>query len=88
MGYALARPLWGRGQVTEAAQAVIALAFAEYGLHKVWAHADVRNAASWRVMEKLGMSREGLLREHHAVRGEFGDMFSYGILRAEWERTR
>jgi ribosomal-protein-alanine N-acetyltransferase len=88
MGYALARPLWGRGLVTEAAQAVIALAFAEYGLHKVWAHADVRNTASWRVMEKLGMSREGLLREHHVVRGEFGDMFSYGILRTEWERAR
>lgn len=88
MGYALARRLWGRGLVTEAAAAVIELGFDCYGLHKVWAHADVRNTASWRVMEKLGMSREGLLREHHMVRGEPGDMYSYGILRAEWERAR
>lgn len=87
MGFSLARPLWGRGLVTEAAEAVIALAFQGYELHKVWAHADVRNKASWRVMEKLGMSREGLLRGHHMVRGEPGDVYSYGILRSEWEQT-
>ncbi len=88
MGYALARRLWGRGLVTEAAGAVIAMAFEIYRLHKVWAHADVRNTASWRVMEKIGMRREGLLREHHMVRDEPGDMYSYGILREEWERAR
>ena len=88
MGYSLARHLWGRGLVTEAAAAVIELGFEGYRLHKVWAHADVRNTASWRVMEKLGMNREGLLREHHMVRGVPGDMFSYGILRTEWERSR
>ncbi len=88
MGYSIARKLWGRGLVTEAAAAVISLAFEEYRLHKVWAHADVRNKASWRVMEKIGMSREGLLREHHFVRGEAGDVYSYGILRSEWERSR
>ena len=88
MGYSVARPLWGRGLVTEAAAEVIRLAFEGYRLHKVWAHADVRNEASWRVMEKIGMSREGLLREHHMVRGEPGDVYSYGILRSEWKRSR
>ncbi len=88
MGFSLARPLWGQGLVTEAAAAVIGLAFEGYRLHKVWAHADVRNRASWRVMEKLGMTREGLLREHHMVRDEPGDMYSYGILRSDWGRPR
>lgn len=86
MGYSLARPLWGRGLATEAAAAVVALAFHGYGLHKVWARADVRNVGSWRVMEKIGMSREGLLRGHQMVRGEPGDLYSYGILRPEWDR--
>ena len=86
MGYSLARRLWGRGLATEAAAAVISLAFESYGLYKVWARADVRNAASWRVMEKLGMIREGMLRGHHMVRGEPGDIYTYGILSTEWRR--
>ena len=88
MGYSVARPLWSQGLVTEAASAVIGLAFGSYQLHKVWAHADVRNRGSWRVMEKIGMSREGLLREHHMVRGYPGDVYSYGILHSEWQLAR
>ena len=86
MGYSLARPQWGRGLTPEAARAVIDWGFERYGLHKVWAFADLRNRQSWRVMEKLGMTREGMLRNHLKTRDERVDCIHYGVLRDEWER--
>lgn len=88
LGYGVARPLWGRGIASEAARAVVDYGFGTYRLAKVWARADPRNVASVRVLEKLGMQREGLLREHLLIRGERVDRVYYGILRAEWEALR
>ena len=88
MGYALARSQWNRGLTPEAARAVIDWGFERYGLHKVWAFADLRNRRSWRVMEKLGMTREGVLRDHLKTRDERVDCIYYGVLRGEWVRTR
>ncbi|MDX1649072.1 MAG: GNAT family N-acetyltransferase [Myxococcota bacterium] len=86
MGYALARPLWGRGLATEAARAVVGAAFeALPDLVRVRANADARNAASLRVLEKLGMRREGVLRANRFVRGEPVDEVWLGVLRDEWE---
>ncbi len=87
LGYALARWMWGRGIVPEAGRAVIDWGFDAYALHKIYSRADVRNRQSWRVMEKLGMSREGVLRGYRKVRGEHVDDVCYGILREEWERA-
>ncbi len=84
MGYSLARPLWGRGLMTEAATAVIAYGFESLELVRIHAYADVRNEASWRVMEKLGMKREGLLRSHRMVRDQHVDDVLYAILPEEW----
>ena len=47
---------------------------------------DVENVASWRVMEKIGMTLEGTLRSHGVNRGVRHDYHCYGILRHEWER--
>ncbi len=84
MGYSLARPLWGRGLTTEAAQSVIAYGFGALGLARVHACADIRNRASWRVMEKLGMQREGVLRSNRLVRGVRVDDVLYAVLSGEW----
>lgn len=81
--YALARDLWGQGVMTEAGRAIVRYAFEELGLGRVFARADVRNIGSWRVMEKLGMQREGLLRRNRMVRGEPVDDLVYGVLREE-----
>jgi RimJ/RimL family protein N-acetyltransferase len=70
--------------MTEAARAVIAWAFDAYGLEKVFARADAENRGSWRVMEKAGMTREGLHRSHRVLRGERRDEVVYGLLRADW----
>ena len=88
LGYGVARPFWGRGIASEAARAAVDYGFTVFGLAKVWARADPRNGASVRVLEKLGMQREGLLRGHLVVRGERVDRVCYGILREEWEAHR
>jgi RimJ/RimL family protein N-acetyltransferase len=62
IGYVLARPEWGRGYMTEALRAVLAAAFADPTVWRVWAGADIENLASQRVMEKAGMTREGVFR--------------------------
>ena len=85
LGYAIARSHWGQGLVPEAARAVIQWGFEAYGLAKIYASADPRNKRSQRVMEKLGMRREGVLRSHRKDdRGERTDEVRYGILREEW----
>ena len=85
LGYALARAHWGRGLMTEAATAVIDYGFVRRNLAKIHASADVRNVGSYRVMEKVDMTREGVLRSHRRGRGERIDSVLYGILREEWE---
>jgi RimJ/RimL family protein N-acetyltransferase len=85
-GYSLDERHWGKGITVEAARAVLSWAFPEFGLAKIWAIADVRNERSWRVMEKLGMTREGLSRSDRVIRGVRTAMVSYGILREEWDR--
>jgi ribosomal-protein-alanine N-acetyltransferase len=62
LGYVLARPYWGQGLATEAARAVVDWALARPEIHRVWAVCDVDNHASVRVLEKIGMEREGRLR--------------------------
>jgi ribosomal-protein-alanine N-acetyltransferase len=86
MGYAIAQPYWGQGLTTEAARAVIDAAFSsDPNLNRVRAIADSRNIASLRVMKKLGMAREGELRQNRAVRDQLIDEVVCGILRSEWE---
>jgi ribosomal-protein-alanine N-acetyltransferase len=61
VGYVLARPLWGRGYMSEALRAVCDVALATPELFRVWGVCDVTNVASGRVMEKAGMTYEGRL---------------------------
>jgi len=59
-------------------------AFATLDLNRVQAETDTRNAASARVLEKLGFVREGTLREDCVVNGEVSDSWVYGLIRREW----
>lgn len=85
LGYSLAREHWGKGYVPEAAREVVRWGFEDLGLGKIYSHAHAGNQRSWRVMEKLGMTREGLLRGHSITKGERTDDVYYGLLREEWE---
>jgi ribosomal-protein-alanine N-acetyltransferase len=83
-GYSLNRQYWHRGYATEAARAVLNAAFHHLGLHRVWATCDPANHASYRVMEKLGMRREGFFRKDVKQRGEWRDSYLYSVLEEEW----
>lgn len=86
LGYAIARGHWNRGLCTEAARAVVDAAFAARpDLNRIHARADHRNEASQRVMEKIGMTKEGVFRQSRIERGEVLDEAWYAILRSEWE---
>lgn len=84
LGYALARVSWGHGIATEAVGAVVTTAFETLpALNRLRAVADRRNAASLRLMARLGMTCEGVLRQNRVCRGEAIDEVWYGLLRCE-----
>lgn len=84
VGYALARPAWGQGYAQEAMGAFIDHGFGALGLNRLEADIDPRNAASARLLERLGFRREGLLRERWIVGDEVSDSALYGLLQREW----
>ena len=88
LGYAIGKEYWRQGLTLEAAKAVVAWGFEAFGLERIFARADVPNEGSWRIMEKLGMRREGVMRRHRVVAGERVDVVFYGLLREEWEARR
>jgi len=85
LGYWIGVPYWGQGYCTEAAQAIVAYGFEVLGLHRICASHLARNLASGRVMQKLGMTREGCLRQHVKKWDAFEDLVCYGLLREEGE---
>lgn len=80
LGYLIAYEQWNKGYGTEACKAVIKYGFMGMQLHRVEATVDTENSASIRVLEKLGMQREGLLRERVLCNGEYRDRYMYGLL--------
>ncbi|WP_027343482.1 GNAT family N-acetyltransferase [Hamadaea tsunoensis] len=93
VGYVFHPDFGGRGLATEAASAVLRLAFTApidggLGLHRVIGRIDARNTASARVLERLGMRREAHFVENEYVKGEWTDEVVYAILRREWAARR
>lgn len=84
IGYALSRKYWGKGYMTEAVRAVIAFGFSTMNLNRIEARCKIENIPSAKVMEKVGMKFEGILREHLFVKGIYHDLKMYSILRREW----
>jgi RimJ/RimL family protein N-acetyltransferase len=78
----------GQGYATEAANAMLDLAFGPGDMHRVAARCDVRNEASWRLMERLGMRREAHFREHGLFKGRWDEEFIYALLASEWRALR
>jgi ribosomal-protein-alanine N-acetyltransferase len=81
LGYWIGVPYWKQGYATEAARAVVELGFARLGLNRIYAHHMGRNPASGRVLERIGMQREGVLRHRVRKWGQFEDVVIYSVLR-------
>ena len=88
MGYWVGKQYWNQGFCTEAASALLAYGFEELDLNRICATHLVRNPASGRVMEKLGMRKEGVLRDHFSKWDKYEDVVYFGILKREWEEYR
>lgn len=84
IGYAMHSSRWGRGHARNALRALLDHAFGPLGLRRVEADIDPRNQASCRLVERLGFTREGVLRERWHVGGELQDSALYGLLAREW----
>jgi len=88
LGYWIGVPYWRNGYATEAAVALLEYGFEALALKRIWARAFVRNPASSRVLQKLGMRHEGTLRRSLLKNDELLDAEMYGILREERDLPR
>lgn len=88
IGYTFNRSYWNNGFATEAASALLGSAFAVLNVHRVVATCDTRNTGSWRVMEKIGMRREGHFVRDKFQKGEWRDTFFYALLAEDWTMMR
>jgi RimJ/RimL family protein N-acetyltransferase len=84
IGWTLHPDFAGQGYMTEAAYAVLEIAFAELQLHRVSAELDPRNHASAALCRRLGMREEAHFVEDLWFKGDWGDTAIYAILDREW----
>ena len=87
IGFTLAERYQGHGYATEAARLLIGYLFTVRGKHRIIAYCDPRNAPSAAVLERLGMRREGHLRESTWAKGEWTDDLLYAVLDHEWQQV-
>jgi [ribosomal protein S5]-alanine N-acetyltransferase len=83
LGYDLARERWGQGLITEALHAILGFGFGRMGLHSVEAQIDPANARSRRVLERLGFTLDGVLRENFYDGSRYTDTGVYTLLARE-----
>ncbi|WP_138494987.1 GNAT family N-acetyltransferase [Paenibacillus pinistramenti] len=84
LGYVLSSDYWSQGIITEATKMIIEYGFMELGLNRIEARCNYNNPGSFKVMEKLGMQFEGLLRKQLKIKGQFLDQKLYSILRSDF----
>jgi len=88
IAYAIGRPYWNQELTTEAVREVIRFGFDRMSLNRIEARCMVEHPASERVMQKVGMAFEGILREQMFVKGRYDDLKLYSVLRKEYEAAQ
>jgi ribosomal-protein-alanine N-acetyltransferase len=84
IGYSIGEAFQGKGLGTAAVRAFVAKIFAETPLRRLYAHVAEGNAASRKLLERLGFVNEGTLREHYVINGVPTNEVVYGLLRSEF----
>ncbi len=87
IGWAVRIEDWGKGFTSEAAQRMLAFAFENLNAHRVVAFCHAENAASARVMEKIGMKQEGRLRQTRWFNKQWADEYVYAILEVDFPKN-
>jgi RimJ/RimL family protein N-acetyltransferase len=88
IGFTLARPFQGKGYATEAVVRLIDHLLGEMQLHRVTATCDAANLPSARLLERVGMRREGHFLDHAWFKGDWCSEFLYAVLQREWFARR
>jgi [ribosomal protein S5]-alanine N-acetyltransferase len=88
LGYVLGRRYWGQGLMREALEAICAHAFSALSIRRIEAEVNPANAASNRLLQRLGFVREGTLRQRWVGKGAAYDTHVYGCLAEDWKRDR
>jgi RimJ/RimL family protein N-acetyltransferase len=88
IGFTLARQHQGKGFAFEAVSVLLEYAFTKLTLHRIVAITDCENVSSIRLLERLGMRREGHFLQSIQNKGEWRDEYQYAILRGEWMQKR
>jgi RimJ/RimL family protein N-acetyltransferase len=83
LGYWIGKPYWGRGFASLAAGAMLRFGFEELGLHRIQAQVMARNPGSAKVLEKIGLRYEGLLRGAIKKWGVYEDVKIYAALASD-----
>lgn len=86
--YRFNKDYWGKGYATEAAKAILNFGFYQLSLHRIDATCDIRNSASSKVIDNIGMQKEGCLREHKWVKEWWRSSFLYSILEYEFKQNK
>ena len=88
VGYSLARWLWNGGYMTEALSRVIEHTFEVMDINRIEAQHELENPSSGRVMEKCGMTREGVLRQRLYNKGHYVDVALYAIVQSDYRKMK
>lgn len=92
VGWILHRDYWKQGYATEIGKALLGFGFGELNVHRITAECDIENRSSYRVMERIGMRREGLfiasLPGNKLSDRQYSDGVLYAILKEEWEAQK
>ncbi len=84
LGYVLHHEWWGKGFALEAVITLLKYAFANNNIERVEAFCVAENIRSWKLLEKIGMIREGTRRNFFYKNNNFQSVYMYSLLKSEW----
>lgn len=87
IGYIIHPMYWGQGFATEVAKLIVNFSFYELNMHRIYATCDPRNIASSKVLEKIGLTLEGRMRQDLLLKDGWRDSLLYSILDDEWRQN-
>lgn len=85
LGYAIRADRWGQGYATDAARTLVTFGFERLDLHRISAAMGPDNSASKALVERLGFTYEGRIRDHVHTNGGWRDSLLYSVLEHEWK---